>query len=259
MHIQALSVLASSHSINPSQPQTPRAPTFTLPPASNSRNRRPRLKLLPTPIIHARPHPHINKTIPTTPPPTLTLHRPFRTRDSRNAPPGIQHTPPINRHIPTLPNLQRHRIAPPTAIRIPSHNILLTFTPPQPRPIALPPLPTLPPIPSFPPIFIAIPIRLIDPTSQHTRLHFTRRAQARAAYTGVCGCDGCGFRARPVPARGDAVEGAELEEATHQRPAHRHVGDVDGGRGFANVPEGPHWGEGLGERVVFVEDRAENL
>ena len=90
-------------------------------------------------------------------------------------------------------------------------------------------------------------------------MYFTRGAQARAADAGVCGSDGRGFGARAVPARGYAVEGAELEESAHERPAHGHVGDVDGGRGFADVPEGPHWGEGLREGVVFVEDCAEDL
>jgi hypothetical protein len=58
---------------------------------------------------------------------------------------------------------------------------------------------------------------------------------------------------------GGAVEGTEVEEAAHKSPAHGHVGNVDGGAGFADVPEGPHWGEGVGEGVVFVEDRTEDL
>jgi hypothetical protein len=49
-----------------------------------------------------------------------------------------------------------------------------------------------------------------------------------------------------------SVEGTEVEEASHECPAHGHVGDVDGGAGFADVPVGPHGGEGVGEGVVFV-------
>lgn len=55
------------------------------------------------------------------------------------------------------------------------------------------------------------------------------------------------------------VERAEVEESAHKSPAHGHIGDVDGGAGFTDVPEGPHWGEGVCEGVVFVEDGAEDL
>lgn len=74
----------------------------------------------------------------------------------------------------------------------------------------------------------------------------------------AAGADGLeiGFGARGGAV---AVEGAQVEEPSHERPAHWHVGYVDCGAGFADVPECPHRGERGDEGVVFVQDGAEDL
>jgi hypothetical protein len=60
-------------------------------------------------------------------------------------------------------------------------------------------------------------------------------------------------------AGGAAVEGSEVEESAHERPAHWHICNKDSCASFTDVPECPHRREWVCEGVIFVEDGAKDL
>jgi len=63
-------------------------------------------------------------------------------------------------------------------------------------------------------------------------------------------------RELPSTATRATIECLEIEYPPKQRPAHRHVCHEYSGGCFADIPELPHWAEGVGEGIVFVEHGA---